>query len=59
MAVFTFYLGLAMQLMGFAAVGLCLFSGLKAGDYGNLELWQFLGGSTVFYLGHFLKNRGR
>jgi hypothetical protein len=53
-----FYLGLGMQLTGFASVGLCLFAGLSKGDYGKLELIQLIGGSLVFYLGTFLKNRG-
>jgi hypothetical protein len=53
-----FYLGLGMQLSGFASVGLCLFAGLSKGDYGKLELIQLIGGSFVFYVGTFLKNRG-
>jgi hypothetical protein len=53
-----FYLGLGMQLTGFASVGLCLFAGLSKGDYGKLELIQLIGGSLVFYIGTFLKNRG-
>jgi hypothetical protein len=57
MGTFLFYLGLGMQLFGFAAVGLCLFSGLNSGDYGRIELAQFVGGSFVFYVGHFIKNR--
>jgi hypothetical protein len=52
-----FYLGLGMQLFGFAAVGLCLFSGVSQGDYGRIELAQLVGGSLFFYLGHFVKNR--
>jgi hypothetical protein len=54
----TFYTGLGMQLVGFASVGLCLFAGLTKGDYGKLELIQLIGGSLVFYVGTFLKNRG-
>lgn len=52
-----FYVGLGMQLAGFSAVGLCLFSGLTHGDYGRLELIQFVGGAFVFYLGTFFKKR--
>jgi hypothetical protein len=52
-----FYVGLGMQLFGFSAVGLCLFSGIKNGDYGRLELLQLVGGSLIFYLGHFIKGR--
>lgn len=52
-----FYIGLGMQLMGFSSVGLCLFSGMSKGDYGQLELIQFLGGSAIFYLGTYFKNR--
>lgn len=55
----SFYFGLALQLIGFASVGLCLFTGIKAGDYGKLELFQFIGGSAVFYCGTFFKNRIR
>ena len=57
MGTFTFYLALGMQLFGFAAVGLCLFSGITQGDYGKLELAQLILGSLVFYLGSYLKNR--
>jgi hypothetical protein len=52
-----FYVGLGMQLFGLAAVGLCLFSGLKNGDYGQLELAQLIIGSFVFYVGNYLKGR--
>ncbi len=57
MKVFIFYLGLFMQLFGMASVGLCLFSGMKNGDYGRLELIQFAGGALIFYIGNFLKKR--
>lgn len=50
-----FWIGLALQLVGFATVGLCLFAGLTKGDYGHLELAQFLGGSAVFYIGSAVK----
>jgi hypothetical protein len=53
-----FYSGLGMQLVGFASVGLCLFAGLSKGDYGKLELIQLVGGSLIFYVGTFVKNRG-
>ena len=53
-----FYIGLGMQLIGFASVGLCLFAGMSKGDYGQLELIQLIGGSLLFYVGTFLKNRG-
>lgn len=52
-----FYLGLGMQLMGFSAVGLCLFSGINKGDYAQMELIQLIGGSLLFYLGTFFKSR--
>ena len=54
----SFYIGLVMQLVGFSVVGLCLFAGMSKGDYGKLELTQFLGGSFVFYVGHFIRSRG-
>jgi len=38
-----FYIGLGLQLIGFASVGLCLFSGISKGDYGQLELVQLVG----------------
>ncbi|MCB9060660.1 MAG: hypothetical protein H6622_03960 [Halobacteriovoraceae bacterium] len=53
----SFYIGLGMQLVGFSSVGICLFSGLSEGDYGKMELVQFLGGSALFYLGQILKQR--
>ena len=53
-----FYIGLGMQLIGFASVGLCLFAGLSKGDYGQLELVQLVGGSLIFYLGAFVKVKG-
>ena len=52
-----FYTGCGLQLMGFVLVGLCLFSGISKGDYGRLELIQFVGGSLIFYLGVFLRKR--
>jgi hypothetical protein len=52
-----FYVGLGMQLFGLAAVGLCFFSGVKNGDYGQLELAQLVIGSFVFYIGNYLKGR--
>lgn len=52
-----FYIGLGLQLIGFASVGLCLFAGMAKGDYGQLELVQLVGGSLVFYFGQFVKTR--
>ncbi len=52
-----FYVGLGMQLFGLTAVGLCFFSGIKNGDYGQLELIQLVLGSLVFYVGNYLKAR--
>jgi hypothetical protein len=52
-----FYVGLGMQLFGLTAVGLCFFSGIKNGDYGQLELIQLVLGSFVFYVGNYLKGR--
>ena len=54
-----FYLGFGLQLMGFASVGLCLFSGLNKGDYGQLELVQLVGGSFLFYFGHYLRAKAQ
>ncbi len=53
-----FYLGLMLQLFGFTSVGICFFMGIKNGDYGKLELFQFVGGTGVFYLGHFIRLKG-
>ena len=53
-----FYIGLFMQIWGFAAVGLCVISGIEKGDYGRIELVQFLGGTSLFYLGNFLRSKG-
>lgn len=53
-----FYIGLGMQLVGLASVGLCLFAGMSKGDYGKLELIELVAGSLIFYLGAFVKNKG-
>lgn len=58
LGVLMFYTGLALQLFGFAAVGLCLFAGMNKGDYGKIELAQLLIGSFAFYVGHYLKGKG-
>jgi hypothetical protein len=52
-----FYMGLGLQLIGFASVGLCLFSGMNKGNYGQLEFLQLVGGSLVFYLGQFVRSK--
>lgn len=52
-----FYVGLGMQLCGMTAVGLCLFSGIKNGDYSHFELAQLVLGSFIFYVGNYLKGR--
>ena len=54
-----FYIGLGLQLIGFASVGLCLFAGMSKGDYGQLELIQLVGGSLIFYLGAYVKGKGQ
>ncbi len=55
--IMPFYIGLGMQLVGFSSVGLCLFAGMSKGDYGKLELIELIGGSLIFYLGTFIKNK--
>jgi hypothetical protein len=57
MKLILFYLGLGFQLIGFAFVGICLYSGMNAGDYGKEELVQFLIGMILFYSGNLLRNR--
>ncbi len=52
-----FYMGLGMQLFGITAVGLCLFSGLNIGDYGRIELAQFILGTFIFYVGSYFKGK--
>jgi len=52
-----FYIGLGLQLIGFASVGLCLFSGIDKGNYGQIEFLQLIGGSLMFYLGTYIKGR--
>jgi hypothetical protein len=52
-----FYIGLGLQLVGFASVGLCLFSGIEKGNYGQLEFLQLVGGSLVFYVGTYIKGK--
>ena len=53
-----FYIGLGMQLIGFTTVGLCLFSGLSKGDYGQLELIQLFAGAILFHVGQIVKVKG-
>ncbi len=52
-----FYLGLGLQLIGLASVGLCLFAGINKGDYGQMEFLQLIGGSVSFYIGQFIKSK--
>ncbi len=59
LAVFFFYFGLFLQLCGLATVGLCFLTGITQGDYGRIELAQFVGGSFGFYLGHFIKGKSQ
>jgi hypothetical protein len=57
MARYLFTLSLLMQIAGFIFVTKCLYSGLQKGDYGHQELYEFVGGSFLFYLGNVLKKR--
>lgn len=52
-----FYVALGLQLFGMAAVGLCFFAGVQAGDYGRIELAQLVIGSFAFYVGTYLKGK--
>ena len=52
-----FYIGLGLQLVGFSMVGLCLFRGLDMGDYGKVELIQFISGTAIFYVGNTLRGK--
>ncbi len=49
-----FYFALFLQLVGLAMVGVCLFAGLIKGDYGKLELLQFIVGPVLFSIGRML-----
>lgn len=51
-----FYIGLGLQLFGLTSVTLCLFAGLRNGDYGKIELAQLILGAFFFYVGNYLKN---
>lgn len=51
----VFYLGFGLQLIGLSSVGICFYSGMVKGDYGQLELIQLVGGSLVFYIGHYFR----
>lgn len=53
----AFYIGLGMQLVGLATVGICFVSGITKGDYGQIELVQLVGGSAIFYLGQGVKSK--
>ncbi len=57
MARYLFVLSILMQIIGFILVSKCLFNGLQMGDYGSQELYEFVGGSTLFYVGNILKKR--
>lgn len=57
MARYLFILSWLMQFLGFIFVSKCLFSGLQKGDYAYQELYEFVGGSFLFYIGHVLKKR--
>lgn len=57
MARYLFTLSLLMQVVGFLLVSKCLFNGLQVGDYGLQELYEFVGGSFLFYLGNIVKKR--
>lgn len=54
-----FYLGVALQLVGFTSVGLCLFAGIDKGDYGRVELAQLILGIFFFYVGHYFRGQHR
>jgi len=46
------------QFVGIISVGLCLFSGLRNGDYRRPELIEFVVGSGLFYFcSFFLKKK--
>jgi hypothetical protein len=49
------WFGMILQLIGMLAVGICLINGLIAGDYGRRDLFLFILGPVMFYLGHFLR----
>ena len=55
----SFYIGLGLQFVGFASVGLCLVGGIAAGDYGRPELVQFIAGMLLFYGGVLIKGGRR
>lgn len=55
MKYYLYYFIMLVQLSALVVVGLCLFSGLTKGDYGKIELAQFLLGGFVFYAGQILK----
>lgn len=52
-----FIFSVVMQVVGFILVSKCLFNGLQMGDYGQQELFEFVGGSFLFYVGNILKKR--
>jgi len=56
--VLLFYIGLGLQITGLCTVGFCFFKGISEGDYGKMELAQFISGILSFYMGHFLKGQG-
>lgn len=54
---FIYYFINFMQFIGMALVTVCLGTGIYKGDYGKIELYQFIGGSFLFYMGHFFKGK--
>lgn len=57
MARYLFAVSVFMQIIGFILVSKCLYSGLQKGDYGQQELYEFVGGSFLFYMGNLLKKK--
>ncbi len=57
MARYLFTLSILLQVVGFILVSKCLFNGLQMGDYGLQELYEFVGGSALFYVGNIIKKK--
>lgn len=55
MTKYLFLAGFILQIFGFLLVTVCLVNGLRLGDYGKIELMQFLSGALFFYLGNWTK----
>ena len=59
MPLIRYYLSFFLQIYGLCTVAICFIQGIKLGDYGRIELFQFISGILIFYVGSYIKKWGR